>query len=121
MRAKEMDKFRKLLVFQKEELLNNTRKLIREEASHSPDDLADEADLAVSGVIQNLTLRLRDRERVLLLKIEGALGKIENGSYGVCDCCEEDIEAKRLEARPVATMCITCKEEQEHKERVFAY
>jgi DnaK suppressor protein len=120
MRAKELEKFRKLLISQKSELLNSTRQLIKEEAQHSPDDLADETDLAVSGVNQNLTLRLRDRERTLLLKIEGALSKIENGSYGVCDTCEEDIEPKRLEARPVATMCISCKEEQEHKERVFA-
>src|SRR5476651_2191390 len=121
MRAKELERFKKLLLSQKSELLNNTRKLLKEEAQHSPDDLADETDLAASEVNQSLTLRLRDRERILLLKIEGALLKIENGTYGTCDVCEEAIEPKRLEARPVATMCIACKEEQEHKEKVFAY
>jgi DnaK suppressor protein len=121
MRAKELEKFKKLLIVQKEELLNNTRKLIKEEAQHNPDDLADETDLAASEVSQNLALRLRDRERVLIQKIEMALSKIETGTYGVCDACEEPIEPKRLEARPVATMCIACKEEQEHKEKVFAY
>ncbi len=120
MRAKELERFKKLLLNQKSELLNSTRQMLKEEAQHSADDLADETDLAVSGVNQNLTLRLRDRERVLLLKIESALSKIEKGSYGVCDTCEEDIEPRRLEARPVANMCIACKEEQEHKERVFA-
>ncbi|MBK9293740.1 MAG: TraR/DksA C4-type zinc finger protein [Oligoflexia bacterium] len=121
MRAKELEKFKKLLVLQKSELLNNTSKLIKEEAQHSPDDLADETDLAVSEVNQNLALRLRDRERVLLQKIELALSKIDDGTYGTCESCEEPIEPKRLEARPVATMCIACKEEQEHKEKVFAY
>lgn len=121
MRAKELERFKKLLNAQKGELLNNTRKILQEEAQHSPDDLADETDLAASEINQSLTLRLRGRERHLLHKIEIALGKIENGSYGVCEECEESIEVKRLEARPVATMCLACKEEQEHKEKVFAY
>lgn len=121
MRAKELERFKKLLLAQKSECLNNTRKLLKEAAQHNPDDLADETDLAASEINQNLTLRLRDRERLLLQKIEGALAKIEKGSYGVCEECEEPIEVKRLEARPVATLCIACKEEQEHKEKVFAY
>ncbi|MDZ4677240.1 MAG: RNA polymerase-binding protein DksA [Oligoflexia bacterium] len=121
MRAKELERFKKLLLTQKAELLNNSRKLLKEEAQHNQDDLADETDLAASEVHQNLTLRLRDRERLLIQKIESALGKIEVGSYGVCEECEEPIEPKRLEARPVATLCIACKEVEEHKERVFAY
>lgn len=121
MRAKDLERFKKLLLAQKAELMNNTRKLLKEEASHSPDDLADETDLAASEVNQNLTLRLRDRERLLIQKVETALAKIETGTYGTCEECEEPIEPKRLEARPVATLCIACKEEQEHKERVFAF
>ena len=121
MKAKELEKFKKLLLAQKAELLNNTKRLLQEEAQHSSDDLADETDLAASEINQNLTLKLRDRERMLIQKVESALAKIENGSYGTCEECEEPIEPKRLEARPVATLCIACKEEQEHKERVFAY
>lgn len=121
MRAKEMERFKKMLLSQKGELLNNSKRLIQEEAIHSPDDLADEADLASSEVNQSLALRLRDRERVLLQKIEHALSKIENGTFGTCEECEEPIEPKRLEARPVANLCIACKEEQEHKEKIFAY
>ncbi|MCC6276911.1 MAG: RNA polymerase-binding protein DksA [Oligoflexia bacterium] len=121
MRAKDLERFKKMLLSQKAELLNSSRKLLTEEAQHSPDDLADETDLAASEINQSLTLRLRDRERLLIQKIENALSKIEKGTYGVCDSCEEPIEVKRLEARPVASMCIACKEEQEHKERIFAY
>jgi DnaK suppressor protein len=121
MRAKELERFKKMLISRKAEILNNMKKLLREEAQHSPDDLADETDLAASEVNQNLTLRLRDRERMHIQKIETALAKIESGSYGVCAECEEQIEVKRLEARPEATLCFSCKEEQEHKEKVFAY
>lgn len=121
MRTKELEKFRKLLLGQKTDLMNNTRGGMREDVAHNPDDLADETDLAASEVNQNLTLKLRDRERLLLQKIEMALSKIETGSYGTCEECEEPIELKRLEARPVATLCIACKEEQEHKEKIFAF
>ena len=64
--------------------------------------------------------RLCDRDRLYIQKVEIALAKISTGSYGVCEVCEEPIEVKRLEARPVATLCIACKEEQEHKEKVFS-
>jgi DnaK suppressor protein len=61
--------------------------------------------------------RLRERERGLLAKIEEALQKIEQGVYGECESCGEEIGLKRLEARPVAELCIDCKSEQERMER----
>ena len=67
-----------------------------------------------------MNLMLRDRERVLLRKIDDALEKIDAGSYGQCENCGEVIEVKRLEARPVTDMCILCKEEQEQMERSYA-
>jgi DnaK suppressor protein len=121
MRAKELERFKKVLLIQKTELLNNTRKLLKEESQLSSDDLADETDLASGESLQNMARRLGDRDRLYIQKIESALAKIQGGSYGVCEECEEPIEVKRLEARPVATLCFACKEEQEHKERVFAY
>ena len=121
MRAKEQERFKKVLLAQKTELLNNTRKLLQEETHLSTDDLADETDLAAGENQQNMARRLCDRDRLYIQKIENALAKIQTGSYGVCEECEEAIEVKRLEARPVATLCLACKEEQEHKERVFAY
>ena len=63
---------------------------------------------------------LRDRERVLLRKIEKALEKIDAGEYGLCENCGDPIEVKRLEARPVTDLCILCKEEQEQMERSYA-
>ena len=84
------------------------------------DDLADEVDLASSELNQNVALKLRDRERSLLQKIESALSKIEEGTFGICEGCEEPIELKRLEARPMADLCIGCKESQEQAEKIYA-
>lgn len=86
----------------------------------SPEDLADEVDLASTESDQSLNLRLRDRERVLYHKIEKALKKIEAGEYGKCESCGEEIGLKRLEARPVTDLCIRCKEEEERLEKTFA-
>jgi len=66
-----------------------------------------------------MVFRLRDREKFLLKKIDDALGRIEAGTFGICEICEEEISIKRLEARPVTTMCIRCKEEQEKQEKSY--
>jgi DnaK suppressor protein len=66
---------------------------------------------------RSFTLRIRDRERKLIAKIEEALRRLEEGSYGVCEECGEKIGAARLKARPVTTLCIDCKSVQEVAER----
>ena len=66
---------------------------------------------------RNLTLRIRDRERKLITKIDEALGRIEDGSYGKCEECDGEIGVERLRARPVTTLCIDCKSQQEAEER----
>ena len=86
----------------------------------SLDDLPDAVDLASSESEQSMSLRLRDREWVLLKKIDKVIKKIEEGTYGICESCGEEIGIKRLEARPVTDLCIRCKEEQEKMERTFA-
>jgi DnaK suppressor protein len=63
-------------------------------------------------------LRIRDRERRLINKIKEALERIDNGTFGICEMCEEDISEARLKARPVTTLCIDCKIEQEKKEKL---
>lgn len=73
----------------------------------------DPTDRAALESNRNLTLRIRDRERKLRLKIEEALGRIQDGSFGICGDCEEEISDNRLTARPVTTLCINCKEDQE--------
>jgi DnaK suppressor protein len=65
---------------------------------------------------RNLTLRIRDRERKLRSKIEEALARIDDGTFGICETCGEPIGLKRLEARPVTTLCVACKESQEDQE-----
>ena len=76
----------------------------------------DPTDRATMESERNLTLRIRDRERKLRNKIEDALGRLEQGTYGICEVCEGEIGFKRLEARPVTTLCINCKSEQEQDE-----
>lgn len=77
----------------------------------------DPADRASMESDRNFTLRLRDRERKLIKKIKEALERIEEGEFGVCESCGEEIEVKRLEARPVTTLCIQCKTKQEISEK----
>ena len=74
-------------------------------------------DAASSEINLAFTGRLRERERRLLGKIDQALEKIEQNEYGLCESCGEEIGLKRLEARPVAELCIDCKAEQERLER----
>jgi RNA polymerase-binding transcription factor len=76
----------------------------------------DPTDRATVESERNLTLRIRDRERKLRNKIEDALARIEQGTFGICEVCEEEIGFARLEARPVTTLCINCKSEQEQDE-----
>lgn len=120
MKKKDMSKFANLLKEEKARILNHAEKNKKEDLTLSTDDLADEVDLASSELNQSVSLRLRDRERVALQKIEDALAKIEEGTYGVCESCEETIEVKRLEIQPTAEFCIRCKEAQEQQEKAFA-
>jgi DnaK suppressor protein len=116
---KDLKRFKKLLEESKRNLLQSARKTLSEEATFDTDDLPDEIDLASSEYTQSMVFRLRDREKFLLKKIDDALGRIEASSYGICEICEEEISIKRLEARPVTTMCIRCKEEQEKQEKSY--
>ncbi len=75
------------------------------------------ADRASLEGNRNLLLRIRDRERKLISKIDEALGRIDDGSYGKCEECGQDIGIERLRARPVTTLCIECKSLQEAQER----
>lgn len=120
MNKKELERFKKLLEERRDDLLQQASRVKEDGISFSQDDLPDEVDLASFESDQNMSLRLRDRERILLRKIEKGLEKIASNEYGVCESCGEDISIKRLEARPVTDLCIRCKEEQERQERSFA-
>ena len=117
MKKRDMNRFRKLLLQQRDELLDNTRKTLSGDIHLDPDDFPDEIDTASSEVNLAFQGRLRERERGLLSKIGEALKKIEDGVYGDCEVCGEAIGLKRIQARPVAELCIDCKSEQEQLER----
>lgn len=120
MNKKELKRFKDLLAERRKEIMAQAVETKEKGMAFDPEDLPDEVDLASSEADQSMNLRLRDRERILLKKIDKALAKIEEGNYGICEKCDEDIGAKRLEARPVTDLCIKCKEEEEQMERSFA-
>jgi DnaK suppressor protein len=120
MNAKQLAKSKKILLDEKQRILNNSKKTLDNEINISPDDLPDESDLASTELSQNLIFKLRDRERQLLGKINDALAKMDQGTFGTCESCEEPIEPKRLEARPVSTLCLSCQEREEHREKIYA-
>jgi DnaK suppressor protein len=112
-----MEKFKKLLTQQKDDLLKNARRTLSGDIHLDPDDFPDEIDTASSEMNLAFQGRLRERERGLISKINQALDKIEDGVYGECESCGEQISLKRIQARPVAELCIDCKAEQEQLER----
>ena len=112
-----MLRFKKVLEIQRDELLGNAQKTITGEIHLDPDDFPDEIDAASSEMNLAFQGRLRERERGLIVKIQQALRKIEEGVYGECESCGEEISLKRIEARPMAELCIDCKAEQEAFER----
>jgi DnaK suppressor protein len=117
LKKRDLERFRKILQEQKNQILGNARKALSGEIHLDPDDFPDEIDTASAEVGLSFIGRLREREKSLLAKIDAALEKIEQGVYGECENCGEEIGLKRLEARPVAELCIDCKAEQEKLER----
>jgi DnaK suppressor protein len=117
---KELKKFQELLEEKRKAVLERARQMLAvENMALDTNDLPDEMDLASSEYLQSFELRLRGREKSLLSKLDLALKKIEDGTFGVCEICEEPIGKKRLEARPETTLCIKCKEDQEREERTM--
>ncbi len=112
-----MMKFKKVLEEQRRDLLKANEKTLSGDIHLDPDDFPDEIDTASSEMNLAFQGRLRERERGLLSKISQALQKIDDGIYGECEACGEAIGVKRIQARPVAELCIDCKAEQETLER----
>ena len=116
---KELKKFQDLLEDKRKVVLERARQMLSEGMVLDANDLPDEMDLASSEYIQSFEFRLRGREKSLLSKLDLALKKIEEGSFGICEICDEPIGKKRLEARPETSLCIKCKEDQEREERTM--
>ena len=117
LKKKQLNDFKKLLNERLDELLTEANRTVTG-MSDLNENMPDPADRATLESDRNFTLRIRDRERKLIGKIKEALERIEDGTYGICESCEEYISEKRLKARPVTTLCIECKTKQEDEERL---
>lgn len=107
------------LIEKKNEIIKKIKHTLKDESQIDSAELSDELDMASSEYLLSLSFRLRGRERLLLNKINKALLRIESDEYGICTECEEEINIKRLIARPVTNLCISCKEDQEQEEKQF--
>jgi DnaK suppressor protein len=117
MRQRELKSFRRLLEDRKREILAEAERALGSMNQKSEEGYADPTDRASLESDRNLQLRMLDRERKLLTKIDEAFARIDSGVYGRCEECGDDIGLERLRARPVTTLCISCKSAQEARER----
>ena len=117
MKHEDIEFFQKLLSSMLEEAQQKGDSTL-EELTDSNEVFADPADRATAESDRSFTLRIRDRERRLIRKIQAALQRIEDGSYGICEECGEEIGVPRLKARPVTKLCINCKSKQEEDEHL---
>jgi DnaK suppressor protein len=115
----DLKRYKDLLEEKRQQIIDNAKDTLAEEMALDSNDLPDEMDLASSEYLQSFTFRLRGREKVFLEKIDRALVKIQDGTFGTCEECGEEIGAKRIEARPETSLCIKCKEEQERAEKDY--
>ena len=113
MNKTQLKKFRTLLEEKRDEIVKKAKQTLDEDMTLDANDLPDEMDLASSEYLQSFTFRLRGREKSFLDKIIKALVEIDDGTFGICEECGEDISINRLEVRSETTLCIRCKEDQE--------
>ena len=118
MNAKQKEFFRRKLNDWRKEIINETKETLSN-LQYESNNFSDLADRASSETDRSLELRSRDRQRKLVGKIDEALSRIEDGSYGYCEETGEEISLKRLIARPIATFSIDAQELHERKEKVY--
>jgi len=116
MEKDKLDYFRAILNERFQEILVEAEKTVTGMTSAN-ENYPDPTDRASLESDRNFMLRIRDRERKLLSKIRSALERIDAGEFGICEMCGDDIGEERLEARPVTTLCISCKKKQEDQEK----
>jgi DnaK suppressor protein len=110
--------FRRKLLDWRDEILRSTKETL-EHLQNDSEQHADIADRATSESERALELRARDRQRKLIAKIDEALARIDDGTYGYCEETGEPISLKRLDARPIATLSVEAQERHERRERVY--
>lgn len=117
MKPQELKYFKKMLNGRIDELVRGVGRTVSE-MSGEEEIFADPNDRASQESERNLELRIRERERKLILKMKEALRRIEDGTFGICEECEEPISLKRLKARPVTTLYIECKTREERRQKM---
>ena len=118
MKKADLEHFKTHLTKRLEDLLSQADSTVSGMTSPK-ENFPDPTDRASLEADRNFMLRIRDRESKLIKKIKKALDRIENGTFGVCEACGEDISLKRLHARPVTTQCIECKSKEEALEKAL--
>ncbi len=116
MDATKLEYYRGVLHDEMRSLLEEAGKTVSEMTADTT-NFPDPNDRATQESDRNFELRIRDRERKLINKIKEALARIDDGTFGICEICGEEISEGRLRARPVTTLCIDCKIEEEKKEK----
>ena len=116
MKREREDEFRRLLLSQMDDLLQEAEKMVNGMTADK-ESFPDPTDRALLESNRNFQLRIRDRERKLLNKIREALDRLETGTFGICEDCGDEIGIERLRVRPVTTLCIRCKTRMEALER----
>jgi DnaK suppressor protein len=116
MKREREDEFRRLLLSQMDDLLQEAEKTVNGMTADK-ESFPDPTDRALLESNRNFQLRIRDRERKLLNKIREALDRLETGTFGICEDCGDEIGIERLRVRPVTTLCIRCKTRMEALER----
>jgi DnaK suppressor protein len=120
MEREKIEYFKDLLIKWREELLSEADKIVVD-MSDKEESFPDPTDRASLESDRNFLLRIRDRERKLIVKIREALERIEKGSFGICEVCGEEISEERLKARLVTTLCIDCKTNEEEKQKIESH
>jgi DnaK suppressor protein len=117
MRQREAERYRTVLEEQLRSLIGHGSQAVHEMAGEEADELPDPSDRATVEEERNWSLRLRDRDRRLISKVEEAIRRLDAGTFGLCMRCGKPIAAARLKARPVTEYCIDCKKDTEQRER----
>ena len=118
MKKKNLKYFKDLLIKRMEHLLSQADNTVSD-MNTPKGNFPDPTDRATYEADRNFELRIRDREHKLIKKVKKALDRIENGTFGICEKCGDDISIKRLQARPVTTQCIECKTKEEEIEKAL--
>ena len=118
MEKKDLEFFKNLLNERLQELLSHADDTVTG-MTKQKENFPDPTDRASHEANRSFELRIRDREHKLIKKIKKTLVRIDNGTFGICETCEEEISLKRIKARPVTTQCIECKKREEDMEKAL--